>query len=57
MAAALLVTIGTTCSSVRPSASMVVIVDTRLKRVLPLNMWSSSGCVSGEPAGAGTVVL
>jgi hypothetical protein len=38
MLAALRVTIGTTCSSVSPSASIAVIVDTRLKRVLPLNM-------------------
>src|SRR5581483_500829 len=56
--AAFAVTIGTTCSSVRPHAIRLVIADARLKRACPANMWvSGSGCEAGVPAGGGTAVL
>ena len=52
------VTIGTTCSSVRPSAIIELIAWTRLNLAWPANGWfSSSSCWSGVPAGAGTWVL
>ena len=50
MRAGFAVAMGTTCSSVRPQAIKVVIVDTRLKRAWPKNMCSLSGCSSGVPA-------
>ena len=58
ISAGLDVTIGTTCSSVRPSAIIELIACTRLNLAWPANGWfSSSSCWSGVPAGAGTWVL
>ena len=49
--AGLVVTIGTTCSSVRPSAIIELMAWTRLNLAWPANGWfSSSSCWSGVPA-------
>ncbi len=58
MAAALVVTMGTTCWSGRPSAIMELMAWVRLNFAWPANGWaSSSECSLGVPGGGGTKVL
>jgi hypothetical protein len=57
MAAALVVTIGTTCSIVSPSASIELIAWVRLNFAWPANGWLRRRHVRGVPGGGGTWVL
>ena len=57
MSTTLRVTIATTWSSGRPSASIAVMALASEKRTLPKNMCSVSLCTAGVPGGAGTCVL